>query len=124
MLPVFDASEPRRVAKTHSASSPLVVLGRHVFGDKNNLRGPADELEFFRLGLRSHQVKHRVAIRRRHPHPATAGLQDDIGNHPEPELVHVEIHALLHVANKNVNRLKAEVKILSFGGKRGRIAPK
>src|SRR5260370_35684486 len=100
------------MAKVNSAFSPFTVLSSHIFGNKNNLRGPADEFKFFRLSIRSDQVKHRGAIRRRHTHPAPAGLKDDIRNHLKPKLVHVELQALFNVSNENVNRLSAQVKIL------------
>lgn len=58
----------------------------------------------------------RSAIRRRNAYPPLAGLKNDIRDHAESKLIHVEVQAPLHVANVNVNRLDAQVSVLSLLG--------
>ncbi len=48
-----------------------------------------------------------------------AGLKNDIRNQLEPKLIYVELQALLQVADENVNRLNAEIKVPLGLGLRG-----
>src|SRR5437764_2455267 len=104
--------------KAHATLSPLAIQGSHIFGYKNNLRGPANKLVLFRLCIWSNEVEHRSSIGRGHTHSAQAGLKDHIRNHREPNLIHVKLQALLQVTNENVNRLNAKVRLVSLQGKR------
>src|SRR5258708_6526282 len=47
----LDASEARCVLKLNSALAPFRVPGSDIFGNENNLRGPADEPIFPGVGL-------------------------------------------------------------------------
>jgi hypothetical protein len=73
-------------------------------------------LVFIRIRLRRNQVEPCRAVRRRNPYPPPTGLQNDIRNELKPKLVHIKLEALLHIANKDVNRLYAEIQILLVRG--------
>ena len=48
---VLDTPQSRRMTEANSALAPFAELGRDIFGNKDNLRGPADELVL--LGVRA-----------------------------------------------------------------------
>jgi len=53
------------------------------FGDKGNLRGLANKLVLFRVGLGRHQCQVRGAVRRSDRYPAPAGLKTGIKDQVE-----------------------------------------
>ena len=75
------------MVKVHPALAPLVNLGKDVLGQESNLSGPADELVFFRIGLRSLQAKQRSAVRRANGKPAPASGKLVIEGQAESKLV-------------------------------------
>jgi hypothetical protein len=56
--------------KADPALGPFLKFGGNVFGDKNNLRGPADEFVLLRIGFWNDQRKDCAAIRRGYGYPA------------------------------------------------------
>jgi hypothetical protein len=50
----------RRMMKANPALTPLLKRGIYIFGEESNLTGPANELEFFRIGLRSDKHENRA----------------------------------------------------------------
>ena len=81
------------MVKADAALAPFLEFGTHIFGQENNLSGPANELVFFRVGLRSDQRQHCSAIRRGDGQPAIAGRKGNIKGQAEPELVQIESQA-------------------------------
>jgi hypothetical protein len=109
--------------KMNAALTPLLERGINIFGDESNLTGPANELEFFRFGLRSHQYKDRAAIWRRNSYPAVTGFEADIGDQPESKPVQVELQASLLVANENGALENSQVRVLPIQPRSGRVNP-
>ena len=109
----MDATEPRRIAKVNSAFAPFAELGDHVFGKKNDRRVPADELVFFRLGVRGDQPQHGDAVRRGDGDQAVAGLKADIQSQIESQPIPVEFQTPILIFDKNVDGVNAEVGILA-----------
>ena len=70
---------------------------------------PADELVFLRAGIGRDQRKHRGAIGRRNGYPALSGLKPSIKGQIEPKLIQVESEASLLIANKDIDRVNAEI---------------
>jgi hypothetical protein len=52
------------MTKTNPSLAPFFKFGSDVFGQENNLSGPANELVFLRIGLRSDQRQSGSSIRR------------------------------------------------------------
>jgi hypothetical protein len=78
------------VLKLNSALAPLSVPGSDIFGNKNDLRGPADERVFLGVGFGRNQGKHRRAVRRSDSDPPVAGLKLGIKSQIEAKLIHVK----------------------------------
>jgi hypothetical protein len=77
--------------KANPARTPLLKRGIYIFGEESNLTGPANELEFFRVGLRSDKHENRAAVRRRNRYPAFTGFDTGISDQPESKLVQVKL---------------------------------
>ena len=92
----------------------MAVSGHDIFGYKGDRRGLADQLVLIRVGFRRDQRKHRGAVRRRNSYPALSGLKAHIKGEVEPELIYVEPQASVLIANKNVDRVNAEVGIIAI----------
>jgi hypothetical protein len=98
--------------KADAAFGPFLELGSDIFGDKNNLRGPADELVLLRVGLGDDKRKDRGAIGRGDGNPTVTGLKPGIKGQMESKLIQVEAQAAILVTNENVNAVKAQVQVL------------
>ena len=99
------------MVEANPALAPFAKLGGDIFGDKNNLRGPANELVLCRIGIGRDQRQDRRAVRRRYRYPALAGLQAGIKRQIEPQLIQVESQASILIANINVDRVNPEIGI-------------
>ena len=99
------------MTESNPALAPFAELGGDIFGDKNNLCGPANELVLCRIGIRRDQRQHRRAIRRRDRYPALAGLQAGVKCQIETQLIQVEPQASILIAHINVDRVNPEIRI-------------
>ena len=84
-------------------------FGGDVFGNKNNLRGTADEFVFLGLGLGNDKGKDGTAIGRGDGYPAVSGLKAGIESQVESQLIKVETQAAILIANVDVHAVKTEV---------------
>ena len=107
------SSDLRWTVKTDPALAPLLEIAHDIFGNKNSVSGPPDELVFF--GVRRWSDKHKEcrAVRRSNRYPAPNGYLS-LSDQRESELVQVESQASLHVANKDGKRVNAEVEVQSI----------
>ena len=106
---ILDALQPRRKLKAHPALGPFLKLGSDIFGDKDNLRGAADEIALTRIGLGNNKRKDRGPIRRGDRHPAVTGLKPGIKGQMEAQLIEVETQTSILIAHENVNAMQAKV---------------
>jgi hypothetical protein len=90
-------------------------LGNDIIGHKRNLSGPTDKLVLSGAGLRRDKREDRSAVRRRDGYPAFAGLETGVIDQTESELIEVEPQTSILITNKDFNRVKAEVRVLSIG---------
>jgi hypothetical protein len=102
------------VLKLNSALAPFRVPGSDIFGNKNNLRGPANEPIFLGVGLRRDEREHRGTIGRSDCNPPVTGLKLGIESQIEAKLVHVKSQASFLIFNENIHRVNAEVWVLSI----------
>jgi len=109
--------------KANPAPTPLLKRGIYIFGDESNLTGPANELEFFRVGLRSDKHENRAAIRRCNRYPAVAGFETGVSNQPESKLVQVKSQAPILIANKNCALENTQVRVLPIQAGSARLDP-
>ena len=116
---IQDAPEPGRMTKANSALAPFAKFGRDIISDEYDLGGAADELELFRIRTGRDQRKYRASVGWRHGHPAFAGLKAAIEGEVEPELIQVKAQASLLVANVDVHRVKAKVRITRIWARSG-----
>ena len=82
-------------------------LASDIFGNKNYLRGPADELVLRGAGLGRDQREHRGAVGRGDGYPA-AGLKLGVEGQIESKLIQIESQASLLIANEDVDRVNAD----------------
>jgi hypothetical protein len=106
---VLDTLQARRLLEANPALRPFLELGGNIFRDKNNLRGPANQLVLQGIGLGNHKSKDRAAIRRGHGYPAVTGLEPGIKGQMEPELIEVKSQAAILIANEYVYAVNAKV---------------
>jgi hypothetical protein len=99
--------------KTNSALTPVVKLGSDVFGNKNNLSGPANEPVFFTVWLGSDKRKERGAVRGCNCYPAASAFKVVINDYAESKLVPVESQASILIANEDGSTENTEVGVLS-----------
>jgi hypothetical protein len=109
---VLDALQPRHILKPNSALAPFPIFGQNIFGNKDDLCGPADERALFGVGFRCDQRKHGTAIGRGDRYPALTRCKADIADQTEPQMVQVESQALILIANEDVNRVDTEMGML------------
>jgi hypothetical protein len=114
----------KRMMKLNSSISPFLELDKHVFGDKDNLLGPANEIVFFRAGLGSDERKDCRAVGRCNRYPSFAGSIVVISDETEPELVHEESQASILMTNKDRYMLNAAVGLSSIEAKSRPVGPK
>src|SRR5260370_17559705 len=110
---IVDAPQAGRVLKTNSALAQFGVLGGDIFGNKNNLRRPADEPVFPGVGLRRNQREHRGTVGRSDGQPPVTGLKLGIKSQIEAKLVHVKSQASFLISTANFNRLNTQQSFLS-----------
>src|SRR5262245_35719912 len=104
----------RRMMKTNSALTPLLIYGIDVFSDENNLPRPANQLIFFGAGRRSDKRKDRAAVRRPDRYPSAATFKAVINEQTESELVQVESQASILIADENRGEKYAQVRRLAI----------
>src|SRR5580765_1641646 len=98
--------------KSNPAPPPLRVSGDYILANKDQRRGLPDEFVRLGLWLWSDQSQNGCAIRRGNAHPPFATLETNIESQCESQLVQIEPQALFLIANKNVDRVYAEVSAL------------
>jgi hypothetical protein len=108
----LDPPQARRIAKMNPALVPFAVLGDDIFGEKNDRRGPADEFVVLRIGSGRDQPEHRSSVGRGNRHQAVTGLKTSIESQMESKLIQVEIQAAILIANKNVDGVNTQVRVL------------
>jgi len=110
---VLEAFETRSGMKADAALGPFLKFCEDVFGDKDDVRGAADELVFGSFGLGNDESENRGAVGRRDGDKAFAGLEFGVVGEVKAELVHEKTDAAVVVADEDVDALDAEV-----GGRR------
>src|SRR4029077_1409821 len=71
---ILQALQSRRELEANAALAPFAVLGNHIFGDKGNRHGPANELVLFGAGLGCDEREVCGAVRRGNGYETTIGL--------------------------------------------------
>src|SRR5690242_11092135 len=107
MYGILEATEARIDREANAARAPLAEFGEHIFGDKRDLCGPADELVLLGIALGGHECEVGAAIGGRNGDETAHGkvfgsffvaaIEDEL----EAELVHVEAEAAIQIANVN-----------------------
>ncbi len=97
--------------KAKAALAPLVELGGHILGHKNDVSASADELVFVGVGAGRNKRKDGDAIRRGNRYPAIARFITDINEQIEPKLVEVESKASILIADPDRNVVQAEMEL-------------
>jgi hypothetical protein len=103
--------------KPDSSRAPFAILRGNVFGDEYDLGVPANERTRFGVGLRGNQREHRTPVRWSNRNPALAGSKADIADQTEPKLIQVKSQTLILVADVDVDRVDAKVKLSRIHGK-------
>ena len=106
---VFEPLEPRIDQKAHAARAPFPELGEHVLGYKRDLGVPPDELVLVRVPLGGHEGQICRAVRWCDRHEVAAGkfLRTGVEDQLKAQLLHVEVHAAIQIANENGDGLQA-----------------
>src|SRR5882757_9490496 len=97
--------------KTHPAAAPQIVGGMNVFGDKRNLRVPADQLVVLRAALGGDHRQDRAAVGRRNRHPS-AEFETRFGNNAESKLIDIKLQRSIVIANKNIRLENTQIGTL------------
>jgi hypothetical protein len=105
--------------KTNAPLTPVPKLRGDIFRNENNPAGAANLVVVFRVGLWGQEQKKRNAIRRRNPYQAMDGFEADIKDHIESELVPVESHASIVIANEDRGAVNPQIRVLPVQSKRG-----
>ena len=87
---ILDAPVAGRMVKAHPTLAPFAVLRRDIFGNENNLSGPADEFVLDGAGLRRDQCEDRGAIGRGDSYPTDTGWELGIKGKMEAKLIQVK----------------------------------
>src|SRR5271154_161563 len=109
----LDPPKSRWVAKVTPALPPLAVLRNHILSEKNDRRGPADQLVVVRVGIRRDQPEHRGSVGRGNRHQAVTRLKVRIQNQMESELIHVEFETAILIFDKDVDSVNPQVGVLA-----------
>ena len=109
--------------KLNAALTPFPELGRDVFGDKDDLGGPADELVLSRPGPRCNKREHRRSVGRGDRYPAGTGRKAGIEGQGESQLVQIESQASVVIANEDGDMLKTEIGVLPIQAWSGWVDP-
>ena len=122
---ILEALQTRREGKAHAARAPFTELGENIFGDKSDLRGPANELVLLGIALRDGERQVRGTVGRRDGYKTAAGkfFIASVEDQLESKLVHVETQAAVQIANVDGYGLKPQIRILAIQANRGAVNP-
>jgi hypothetical protein len=118
---ILHAFQSGDALKANSAFGPFAKLGRDIFGYKNDVSVPADELIFLGIRLGGDKRKHGSSIGRADGQPAVAVFIAVIADQAESQLVAIEAQALLLIANEDGDVLKTDVGVLAVKAKGGLV---
>jgi hypothetical protein len=105
--------------EAHAALGPLLEFSGDVFGDEDDLRGPADEFVLLGVGLGNDERQDGGAVRRSHADPSLTGLHARVEGDVKAELVDEKAQAAILVADEYVDAVKAQVRRLAERGRDG-----
>ena len=111
---ILEALQARGKIEAHAALGPFKIFREHIFSDKRDVRGPADELVLRRVRLRRDEREVGGTVGRRDGYPSAARLRVTIKNEVEAQLVQVEAQAGFQFAHKDSHRLNAQKGLLAI----------